>query len=383
MTLLPFLGHEDLRTSLARSVRSNRLPSTLLIHGEPGCGKQRLGLWLSQLFFCEAPTDEGPCGECRPCHMVLDLGHPDLHWYFPLQRPKGASAPHKLAEALEKDRRIRIEEIRQQPLHPKAEDPEQVKGIYLATILEIRKAAHKRPSMGSAQVFLIGDAEWLVPQEASPEAANALLKLLEEPPEGCRFILTSSRPGSLLDTIRSRALPLHLPNLPVDAVATFLESHEGIPANEAAKLARLGRGSLGQALGYVGGEDAPLEGQRRAAYKLLRAAVGRRRAEIYGLGLETSPAGARGKIGLLNDLQIWIRDLLATSSGQPGRVVNQEQVPALEKLLGNGQVSPENAARAIEMVEDTKIAALGNVNPQLLISALLLELEQTLAPEPR
>ncbi len=378
VTLPPFQGHEELLGSLAKSVRSDRLPSTLLIHGEPGVGKQRLALWLSQLFFCEASTAQGPCNTCQPCTMVQNLGHPDLHWHIPLPRPKGASTPEKLADALEIDRLSYLGEVRAQPLQPKADDPGQVKGLYLASIRRIRKNAYKRPSMGDCQVFIIGDAEYLVPQEASPEAANALLKLLEEPPDGSRFILTTSRPGSLLDTIRSRALPIHLPNLPVDHVAQFLEDSLGTAPEEAQKAARLSQGSIGLALGYLG-EDALLEDQRRAAYSLLSAAMSGHRGKIYKIGLETSPAGARGKISLLSELEAWIRDLLATSAGQSESVINHEQVPALKKMLAGRTISPERAAHAIEYIEEAKILAQGNVNPQLLIPSLLLDLEQTLA----
>src|SRR5688500_7905764 len=81
--------------------------------------------------------------------------------------------------------------------------------------------AYTRPAMSAEQVFIVGDADALVVQEASQEAANALLKLLEEPPGGTRFILTSSEPGRLLPTVRSRSVPLHVGRLPGELVRLF------------------------------------------------------------------------------------------------------------------------------------------------------------------
>lgn len=215
-----FRGHEGLRDALRRAMERDALPATLLVHGAPGCGKQSLALWIARTALCAG--DARPCDACKSCRAALRLEHADVHWYFPLPRPKGASNPARLADALEEARHARLAELREQPL--RRGGGAEVVGIYLAAVRSIRGKAHKRPATGDQQYFVVGDAEHLVPQEASPEAANALLKLLEEPPDGSRFILTSSRPGALLDTIRSRALPVHLPRLPQAEVAADRKS---------------------------------------------------------------------------------------------------------------------------------------------------------------
>ncbi|HSG48351.1 MAG TPA: hypothetical protein VLA43_11095, partial [Longimicrobiales bacterium] len=209
--LHPLVGHDDVQRLLARAHAQDGLPAALLVHGLRGVGKQRLALWTAQLQLCTDPGVSGPCGACKSCRMALTLEHPDLHWYFPLARPKGASGD-RLADALQAARWEALTELRAQPLRPSHSD--EIRGLYLGLIQGLRRQAHVRPTMGPVQVFVVGDAEYLVPQEASPEAANAILKLLEEPPSGTRFILTSSEPGRLLATIRSRTVPLHLAPLP-------------------------------------------------------------------------------------------------------------------------------------------------------------------------
>ena len=370
-----FRGHRALRTSLHRALSRGTLPATILIHGMPGCGKQSLALWMARTALCTG--DPRPCDHCRSCRLALRLQHPDIHWYFPLPRPKRASSPGKLAEALEEARHDRLAEFRLLPLRPEGDT--QVKGIYLAAVLSIRARAHKRPAMGSQQFFIIGDAEYLVPQEASPEAANALLKLLEEPPDGSRFILTSGRPGSLLDTIRSRTLPVHLPPLPVDDVAAFLQEECGADPATATQAATRSQGSIGAALGHLDREGVHAT-ERARSLELLRAAAEGRRGDAYKAALTFGAGGARGLLGLLAALQLWIRDLGAVALGRDDRVVNVDELQFLKETARRLELTPDRVAAAVDRVEETRMLALGNVNPQLLISGVLLELEETLTP---
>lgn len=368
-----FRGHDDLRASLRRALSRGTLPATVLVHGMPGCGKQTLALWMARTGLCTG--DSAPCDRCKSCRLALRLEHPDIHWHFPLPRPRRASGPAKLAEALEDARHEKLAEFRLRPLRPEGDT--EVKGIYLAAVLTLRTRAHKRPAMGAEQFFVIGDAEYLVPQEASPEAANALLKLLEEPPRCSRFILTSSRSGSLPDTIRSRALPVHLPPLPAPEVAAFLEDERGADSAAAAKAAGLAQGSIGAALGHLDAEGAPAA-ERTRALAFLRAAASGRRGDAYKAALTFGPGGARGLLGLLAALQLWLRDLGAAALGRDDRVVNADELPFLKETALRLRLTPDRVAAAVGQVEGARMLALGNVNPQLFVAGLLLELESTL-----
>ena len=233
--------------------------------------------------------------------------------------------------------------------------------------------------MGEEQVFIIGDAEYLVPQEASPEAANALLKLLEEPPDGSRFILTSGQPGSLLDTIRSRALPIHLPPLPVTEVAAFLREECSADPESAMRAAKLSQGSIGTALGYLE-PDGDQSRQRARALALLRAATAGRRADAYTAAAGFPPGGARGLLDLMGALQLWIRDLGAAGLGREDQVVNVDELPFLRDTARRLALTPDRVARAVGQVEEARMLARGNVNPQLFMGTLLLDLEEILEP---
>ena len=372
---------EQMTAALTRASLADNLPATVLIHGGPGCGKQALALWLAQLRLCEAADAEGPCGSCKSCRFATRLQHPDIHWYFPLPRPKGVSGPEKLARALEEARQEQLAEYRRNSLRPTR--GAEVRGLYLAQILDLRRAAQKRPAVGDEQVFVVGDAEHLVPQEASPEAANALLKLLEEPPGGCRFVLTSSRPESLLETIRSRSLELHLPPLSAEEVAAFLVRHAAAEPAAARSAARAGDGSIGLALGHLDPEGE-VATRRQDAFDLLKSAMTGRRADLYALALSYAPSGARALVDVLADVQGWIRDLsvaaLDTSGGNP--MGDLADVRALGELVGKVPLAPPQAAAAVDRVEWARTLAEANVNPQLLMSSLLLDLHETFKGDP-
>lgn len=376
MTLHPLVGHEELRATTARAFAAGTLPSSLLLHGPAGVGKQHFALWIARMAVCAAPTLDGPCDQCGPCRMALNLEHPDIHWYFPLPRPKGASGD-KLVTALESARMAELADIRAHPLRPSATGD--IRAIYLAAITTLRATAAKRPTM-AGPVFIVGQAEMLVPQEASPEAANALLKLLEEPPGEARFILTSSDPGMLLPTIRSRAVPMHVPPLSHQAVLSFLETHLDVESRQAKWAADLSQGSPGRALGFLpdGDDLGPLEQPRRRAFEIMSAATARDPAAGHVVAASFPPAGARGLLDLFGFVEEWLRDLSAVAAGAEHLVLNRDAIARLQQYVGERSIEAVSVAEAFAAVERARELARGNVNPQLVVSGLVRELRSTI-----
>jgi DNA polymerase III delta prime subunit len=214
--LLPLYGHVALRARLREAIARNSLPASLLFHGPRGTGKQQLALWVARVLLCEN-ADRAPCGACQSCRLAVKLHHPDLHWYFPRPRLKGsdpdlADVRHDIAEGIE-------ERLENGGLY---EPPGGDEALYVATVRAIVQSAVMSPAMGRKKVFVIGDAERMVAQEGSDQAANAFLKLLEEPPADTTLILTSSEPGALLPTIRSRSVSVRVPALADADVRAFL-----------------------------------------------------------------------------------------------------------------------------------------------------------------
>jgi DNA polymerase-3 subunit delta' len=376
--LRPLEGHDQERAALSAAIAAGQLPSSLLIHGPPGVGKQRLGLWLGQLLLCTRRGSAGPCGDCQPCRLAVRLEHPDLHWFFPLPRPK-AAGPDRLTDALEEARAADLEARRRQPLQPTA--PDGMSGIYLAHVQLILRIAQARPAMGSHKVFVIGDAEALVSQEASPEAANALLKVLEEPPPDTTVMLTASDPDVLLPTIRSRLLPLRLRPLPEEVTVRFLVDHADIPRADARRAGRLAQGSIGRALGFLpdNGEPGVLDQLRLAARGWLDVALDPRSTARLAIPLGSSPAGARGAFAdTLEFLTVWLRDLAAAGTGAAEVIVNADAADWLRAQADRHPAALGAVPAAIRDVDATIRLTQFNINPQLALAVLLRRLREHL-----
>jgi len=356
-------GHAEVRQRLAEALRTGRLPQVLVVSGPPGIGKQRLALWLAQLVFCEREGPE-PCGACRRCRLVDGLAFADLHWFVPVPRPKAADpdkavdeAAHAIAEEME--------ERRSKPLYG-ARD-----GMASHSMASVR-LLHRRAALtsveGGRRVFILGDAERLVPQESSQEAANALLKLLEEPPSGSLFILTTVDPRRLLPTIRSRAVPVRLGRLSDDEVREFLAAQLTPALSREAMEERvaLAAGSIGEAL--AAGEESATA--YRAADQLLEAVLAGPAAS-YERALKQPPFSARGEFTAM-------LDALADTLGQAARgALGEESRRALPAALLQRR-DPALLLRAMERVAVAREAAYGNVNPQILLAVLGEELAEVL-----
>jgi DNA polymerase III subunit delta' len=376
--LFPVHGHGDVRAGLASAARAGQLPNSLLFHGPSGVGKQRLALWLGQLLLCDR-HDAEPCGACHACRLAVRLEHPDLHWFFPLPRPKGAAAD-RLADALEDARAAELAARRAEPLRPTA--PDGMAGIFLAHVQVVLRLAQSRPAMGRRKVFVIGDAEALVPQESSPEAANALLKLLEEPPADTTLVLTAADPDVLLPTIRSRMLSVRLRPLPDRDVVEYLGRHGKAAAAEIDRAARLAQGSIGRAVAFLpaGGQPGPLDELRQAARALLAAALAPAPAPRLTAALATSPAGARGAFSdTLEFLGVWLRDLAAAGTGASEVVVNVDAGDWLRAEAARHPAAVAGVPAALREVDAALRLAQLNINPQLALASLLRALHGHLA----
>ena len=362
MPLHPLTGHAQARRRLAEAARSDRLPQVMVISGPGGVGKQRLALWLAQLVMCEE-KDLEPCGRCRPCRLVENLAHPDLHWLVPIPRPKAADPDKAVDEAAQAIAEV-MDERRAKPLYG---PPDGMASHSMASVRLLQRKASLTSVEGGRRVFILGDAERLVPQESSQEAANALLKLLEEPPAGSLFLLTTVDARRLLPTIRSRAVPVRLNRLTDDDVRGFLTREPDPPLSGEALSERvaLAGGSIGAALAA---DDEAAKAYRAAAQVLDAVMAGP--ADRYERALRQPPFSARGEFtAMLDALAETLGEAARSGLGQPSR----RPVPSALK-----RAEPGALLQAMERVAAAREAAYGNVNPQVLLAVLGEELAEVL-----
>jgi DNA polymerase III subunit delta' len=352
MSIVPLFGHETLRKRLREGADEGRLPASLLFHGARGIGKQRLALWLGQLLLC-AREDARPCGACQHCRYSSVLMHPDLHWYFPRPRLKDADPS---PETVREDYGDAIgERVERRGLYP---PPDGSEGIFVATVRTLLQEAALSPALARRKVFVIGDADRMVAQEGADEAANAFLKLLEEPLADTTLILTSSEPGALLPTVRSRVVAMRVSALPERTVRQFLAdpvvaealAESDVPASVEERL-QLAQGAPGALMAATGLREALNQAER-----LLAAALAGDPAERFRFAFGQGSRGARGSFAQM-------LDALTVLLSQRVRAAVRE-----------GDPRAAGTAKALAAVERAKIMATGNANPQLVSAALMRQL---------
>jgi DNA polymerase-3 subunit delta' len=363
MTLHPLVGHHETRRRLAEGVRADRLPQVLTLAGPWGVGKQRLALWLAQLVLCPAGENE-PCGSCRSCRMVAGLAHPDLHWFAPIPRPKASEADKQIEEASQAVTAT-LDERRSQPLYGPVDG---MASHGIASVRLLLRRASLTSVEGGRRVFIIGEADRLVSQESSPEAANALLKLLEEPPPGSLFVLTTVDAERLLPTIRSRSVLLRIGGVADAELREFLAAQvrPAPPASELDRRVARAEGSIGRALS-AGDENGKAE---QAARQLLEAVLAGPGPSLEQ-ALRQAPWSARGEFtAMLDALAETLSDAARESLGEKAR---RPISPGLKRYG-----PPNGLLKAMEHVAEAREAAWGNVNPQLLLAALSEDLAEVL-----
>ena len=355
VALIDLYGHQTLRQRLAESVNAGTLPSSLLFHGPRGVGKQRLALWLAQRLLCAGQSP--PCGECTSCRYVRSLTHPDLHWVFP--RPRFRDSDPDLEQVRDDYAEATADRASAGGLYSA---PSGSEGIFVATVRSLIQRASMSPAIGSRKIFIVGDAERMVPQEGADMAANAFLKLLEEPPADTTIVLTSSEPGALLPTIRSRVIAVRVPLVPDEEVKAFVAD----PLVKAA-LDKDRRGTAAERVRAAAGAPGRLfsgESNARAtlaARKIIDAATGDKRWQRYDAALSQGAASARGAFSDTLDALV---DLL----GERAR----------DALHRHDDAAAAAASKSVDAVLRAQTRATGNVSPQLITAKLVRELAATL-----
>jgi DNA polymerase-3 subunit delta' len=338
-----FLGNPATVTHLRESIRAGRFPHSLILAGPRGAGKYTLALMLAKAVNCLDPTESGGlpdfCGACRNC---LRIG-------------EAANLEERVAEAVEAREDLRETDKRETRIliqtHPDVlivpPDPPQLL-IKLGQVRQVIHVAYYRPPVESKRTFTIFTSSAFM-----KEAANSLLKVLEEPPEHTSLILLTENPQELLPTIRSRAVLHRLGALPAaDLEALLAVRRPELKPPDRALVARLAEGAVGRALTLDMGVYLT---SRQDALILLRTALREPDYSQLFHATESYRAGADGQektINLLRALGSLIEDLLLVVAGTPQLIRNLDLGAELGRLAEGLTVDwIDGAARALVQVE--------------------------------
>lgn len=345
-TFHDFLGNSQAVEGLRTAIAVGRLPHSIILAGPQGAGKYTLALMLAMTLQCQRQPREmwstgqtlaSFCGVCSNCVRIASAA--DLQALV----DAAAEAREYLRETDKKETRVLVQQHPDVLIVPP--DPPQLL-IKLGQVREIIRRAQYLPSEAPHKVFIVTAASFM------KEAANSLLKVLEEPPDYAHLILCAENPGELLPTIRSRCAIIRLGALPPEEVEMLLADRrpEWQPKHRTL-VAKLAQGAAGRALSF----DLESYVQARAdALLLLRSAVEDPDHTALFRMTETYRAGADGQVktsALLRTLGLVIEDLLLLTAGTPELIRNVDIRTELERLAGAVSFAwIENASRGLDQV---------------------------------
>jgi DNA polymerase-3 subunit delta' len=338
-----FLGNSATVTRLRESIAVDRFPQSLILAGPRGAGKYTLSLMMAQAVNCLHPTESDGlpdfCGQCANCTRIADSA--DLE----ARVAQAVDARDEMRDTDKRETRILIQ------THPDVlvipPDPPQLL-IKLGQVRQAIHVAYYRPPIESKRTFTIFTSSAFM-----KEAANSLLKLLEEPPTHTSLILLTENPQELLPTIRSRAVVHRLGAIPPADLETLLAKRRPqLKSADRALAARLAQGAVGRALTI---DLAVYLASRQDALILLRTALREPDYSALFHATESYRAGADGQektINLLRALGSLIEDLMLAAAGTPSLIRNIDIEPEITRMAQEVSVDwIDSAAHALGRVE--------------------------------
>lgn len=319
------VGQPTALGTIRRALAEDRLHHALLFEGPAGVGKSFVAEALAQALLCERRQEGLACGTCASCTKVprKDANGRSVHPDFaPIAR--GMYDPAAIGRKNQETQEISVDQVR--------------------TVVLGRIALG--PVLGVARLFLVRDAD-----ELSIAAANAILKTLEEPPPRTYFVLTSTRPGELLPTIRSRTQRIRFAPLPEEAIAGVLVA-EGQEASRARAAAKDAQGSLAVAREKLSGSEDETGKTWVAAFESALA------DKTFAGSLRASDASKGSREAVAAGLEAFAAHLVGEARG----TVGERSAKALR--AAERYVRVQKALRQLE----------GNGSPQLVVEALLADL---------
>jgi len=317
-----FHGNADIVHRLRDMLARDRFPHAVVLAGGQGSGKYTLALMLTQVLNCLDPktTDGLPdfCGKCANCTRIAQASDLDARF------AEAVEARENLRETDKKETRIFVQ------THPDVlvipPDPPQMM-IKVDQVRHVIETIYYRPAEGKERVYIFTDSAFM------KEAANSLLKVLEEPPEFATLFLLTENPGELLPTIRSRSMVFTLGALPAEEIEAYLAKNrpDWKPAQQAL-VARLCEGCVGRARSF---DVEAYTAARDHALAILKSSLaGGEHSELFKV-TESYRPGAEGREKterLIKTLYSLLRDLMFVNSGAPELVRNTDIGSELKRL---------------------------------------------------
>lgn len=321
------VGHKDILKYISSAVENNRVSHAYILNGERGSGKKMLANLFAMTLLCETGDNE-PCGKCHSCKQAESGNHPDI-----------------IRVTHEKPNSISVDDIRTQ----------------------VNNTVDIKPYQGPYKVYIIPQADMMTPQ-----AQNAILKTIEEPPSYAVFLLLTENAETLLPTINSRCVMLKLRNIKDTLIKKYLMENLEIPDYKADMCTAFAQGNMGRAIMLANSDH--FNEIREEAVQLLK--------HINEMELNEIVAAVKNisvyKLEItdyLDIIMIWYRDvLLYKATKEIDKVVFKDQLQSIKERARKS--SYEGIELILESLEKAKARLKANVNFDLVMELLFLTIKE-------
>jgi DNA polymerase-3 subunit delta' len=341
-------GQDKILALLDHSLKEDSIAHSYLLVGPRHVGKGTLALNLAQALNCDGP--QRPCGQCRSCRLILEGKHADV-----ITLSLGSGTETAMDDAREPNHKVEIGR---------------------GDIGELQHLAHLPPYEGKCKVFIIEDADYM-----STEAANRLLKILEEPPPNVVWLLLAVAESRLLPTVISRCQRLELRPMPTEQVQGILADYYHVESDKARLLARLCHGCLGWALSALA-DDSLLQ-QRSQNIDQLTSLLGGSLDKRFTYARDLAAQFGQDRRAVMETMEVWLswwRDLMLIKGGCKGAIINMDYEGALRR-----QAKRLSLSKIIELITIlclTKEHVSRNVSARLAFESFMLNLPKKIGGFP-
>ena len=321
------VGHKDILKYISSAVENNRVSHAYILNGERGSGKKMLANLFAMTLLCETGDNE-PCGKCHSCKQAESGNHPDI-----------------IRVTHEKPNSISVDDIRTQ----------------------VNNTVDIKPYQGPYKVYIIPQADMMTPQ-----AQNAILKTIEEPPSYAVFLLLTENAETLLPTINSRCVMLKLRNIKDTLIKKYLMENLEIPDYKADMCTAFAQGNMGRAIMLANSDH--FNEIREEAVQLLKHISEMELNEIVA-AVKNISVYKLEITDYLDIIMIWYRDvLLYKATKEIDKVVFKDQLQSIKEQARKS--SYEGIELIQESLEKAKARLKANVNFDLVMELLFLTIKE-------
>lgn len=321
------VGHKDILKYISSAVENNRVSHAYILNGERGSGKKMLANLFAMTLLCETGDNE-PCGKCHSCKQAESGNHPDI-----------------IRVTHEKPNSISVDDIRTQ----------------------VNNTVDIKPYQGPYKVYIIPQADMMTPQ-----AQNAILKTIEEPPSYAVFLLLTENAETLLPTINSRCVMLKLRNIKDTLIKKYLMENLEIPDYKADMCTAFAQGNMGRAIMLANSDH--FNEIREEAVQLLKHISEMELNEIVA-AVKNISVYKLEITDYLDIIMIWYRDvLLYKATKEIDKVVFKDQLQSIKEQASKS--SYEGIELILESLEKAKARLKANVNFDLVMELLFLTIKE-------